>query len=426
MAHEGGVVRPTSNMTSIVAGEQSGQKSAELVHVFLMCHRLAGPATAAEILGNSADRGSLDPARDEFLPESLSEALEKAGYRVSWSRNPLDSKRLLEKVRPAIVILDPLVCSADGVEFELAARLQLPEDPVPLLVFVGDLAELAEIRKVPALFKDFLVKPVSPEELVHRIELLLQAKERHLSLKRHARTLEGQVIRDFKTGLYTERHFRHLLRQEFQRSERHHIPLSFLLIDIDDFKSINDDYEYSFGDFVLAQFAEVLRRSIRDIDHPARFGGDEFMVLLPNTTQAEAVQVAARIRRQVARQSYDNGSYHTNLSCSIGIDTYDGRGLSSPEDLRRRANMALKEAKKRGKNRIWLYSGPAAVPGTAAQGPAEEGRGGHAGHETESEHDARDPGAGSGDASGSMHDPGPRDSGETRFGGVESSSDESA
>ena len=147
------------------------------------------------------------------------------------------------------------------------------------------------------------------------------------------------------------------MRQEFQRAERHRTALSFLLLDVDDFKSVNDGCEYSFGDYVLSEFAQILRRNVRDIDHSARFGGDEFMLLLPNTTTAEAVQVAARIRNQVARKIFDNGSYQQRVTVSIGIDTFDGRGLSSPDDLRRRANLALKEAKKRGKNRIWLYSG---------------------------------------------------------------------
>ena len=189
--------------------------------------------------------------------------------------------------------------------------------------------------------------------------MLLASKERYLSLQLHALDLEGQIIRDFKTGLYTERHFRHLLRQEFQRAERHRTPLSFLLIDVDNFKQINDQFDYSFGDFVLLRFAEILQRNVRDIDHLARFGGDEFMLLLPNTRQAEAVQVGARIRRQMAATEFDNGRHHTLSTVSIGIATYDGRGQSSADELRRQANLALKECKKRGKNRLWLHSDPA-------------------------------------------------------------------
>ncbi|GEM_PF-685820 len=338
-------------------------------HILLMGHGTALRSKVRGATGAHSPRTSTTEIPQEIIPQEippeppmtrvadLARMLRDSGYQVTTSTSPLDSQRLLEKIRPSAIVLDPLIPTAEGVEFEMIAELQKQGDPVPLLLLVGNLRELQEIRRIPILFKDFLVHPFRAAELLQRIELLLVSKERYLELQTRTRTLEGQVIRDFKTGLYTERHFRHLLRQEFQRAERHHLPLSFLLMDVDNFKQINDHYEYSFGDFVLKQFAHILQNSIRDIDHAARFGGDEFMALLPNTTPAEAVQVAARIRQQLHKREFDNGTYQTRLTISIGADTYDGRGLSSPEDLRRRANLALKEAKARGKNRIWLYSG---------------------------------------------------------------------
>ncbi len=318
------------------------------------------------------DRGS-EPGRGEEADALVSD-LRRAGYQVTRSGNVLDSQRLLRKIRPSIILCQPLVSSAEGVEIEMLASVQNREDPIPVLLLLEKLEKLRELRLLPLLFKDFLIAPFHREECLHRIELLLQAKKRYLSLQSHARKLEGQVIQDFKTGLYTDRHFRHLLRQEFHRAERHRQPLSFLLIDIDDFKAINDRFEYSFGDFVLGQFAKILRGSIRDIDHAARFGGDEFMVLLPNTTPAEAVQVAARIRNQTARREFDNGSFRHRLTLSIGIDTYDGRGGAAPDELVSRGNQALKEAKARGKNRIWLWSGESAFAKSSDLKEAGEAR----------------------------------------------------
>jgi diguanylate cyclase (GGDEF)-like protein len=323
-------------------------------HILLMGH---GTALRSKVRGSTGIPSPASPEAPRTRVADLACMLRDSGYQVTTSTSPLDSQRLLEKIRPSAIVLDPLIPTAEGIEFEMIADIQKQGDPIPLLLLVGNLRELQEIRRIPILFKDFLVHPFRAAELLQRIELLLVSKERFLELQTRTRTLEGQIIRDFKTGLYTERHFRHLLRQEFQRAERHHLPLSFLLIDVDNFKQINDNYEYSFGDFVLKNFAQILQNSIRDIDHAARFGGDEFMALLPNTTPAEAVQVAARIRQQLSKREFDNGTYQTRLTISIGADTYDGRGLSSPEDLRRRANLALKEAKARGKNRIWLYSG---------------------------------------------------------------------
>ncbi len=341
-------------------------------HILLMGH---GTALRSKVRGTTGIPSAHSSQAPRTRVADLAHMLRDSGYQVTTSTSPLDSQRLLEKIRPSAIVLDPLIPTAEGVEFEMIAEIQKQGDPIPLLLLVGNLRELQEIRRIPILFKDFLVHPFRAAELLQRIELLLVSKERYLELQTRTRTLEGQVIRDFKTGLYTERHFRHLLRQEFQRAERHHLPLSFLLIDVDNFKQINDNCEYSFGDFVLKQFANILQNSIRDIDHAARFGGDEFMALLPNTTPAEAVQVAARIRQQLNKREFDNGTYQARVTISIGADTYDGRGLSSPEDLRRRANLALKEAKTRGKNRIWLYSGvelkrsPAAADGPKTGSP---------------------------------------------------------
>ena len=346
----------------------------QIHHILLMGHGTALRSKVRKSSGLQAAHPSPleNPEGGGTRVADLARMLRDSGYQVTTSTSPLDSQRLLEKIRPSAIVLDPLVPTAEGIEFEMIAEIQKQGDPIPLLLLVGNLRELQEIRRIPILFKDFLVHPFRAAELLQRIELLLVSKERYLELQNRARTLEGQVIRDFKTGLYTERHFRHLLRQEFQRAERHHLPLSFLLIDVDNFKQINDNFEYSFGDFVLKSFAQILQNSIRDIDHAARFGGDEFMALLPNTTPAEAVQVAARIRQQLSKREFDNGTYQTRLTISIGADTYDGRGLSSPEDLRRRANLALKEAKNRGKNRIWLYSGVERKKPDSPSRPAEE------------------------------------------------------
>src|SRR5690606_11712697 len=118
---------------------------------------------------------------------------------------------------------------------------------------------------------DFMNKPPSTEELLHRIELKLVTRDRLLALHRRAQELEGQVLEDFKTGLINDRHFKSILVVEFKRAQRHHTPLSLLLLDVDDFKQVNDSTEYSFGDEVLAHVASCLKKTIRATDFAARF-----------------------------------------------------------------------------------------------------------------------------------------------------------
>ena len=148
-----------------------------------------------------------------------------------------------------------------------------------------------------------------------------------------------------------------IIALEWKRAQRHQNPLSLLLIDVDNFKQVNDTTEYAFGDEVLRRVADALKQNVRETDFAARFGGDEFCVLLPQTSPAEAVQTALRIRQRIAGMTVQNANFDRQVTVSIGVDSYDGRKASSVDQLRRHANRALHEAKRRGKNQVWLYSG---------------------------------------------------------------------
>ena len=148
-----------------------------------------------------------------------------------------------------------------------------------------------------------------------------------------------------------------VVQLEWKRAQRHQNPLSVLLLDVDDFKRVNDSTEYAFGDEVLRKVGEMLKQVVRETDFAARLGGDEFSVLLPQTTPAEAVQTALRIRQRIAGMVVQSGSYQRQVTVSVGVDSFDGRSASSIDHLRRNANRALQEAKRRGKNQVWLYSG---------------------------------------------------------------------
>lgn len=120
---------------------------------------------------------------------------------------------------------------------------------------------------------------------------------------------------------------------------------------------------------MLRKVGETLRNTVRETDFAARIGGDEFCVLLPQTTPREAVQTAMRIRQRIAETVIHRGPYSRQVTVSIGIDAHDARSSGSPEMLRSRANHALKEAKRRGKNQVWLYAGHGS--GTEAAAPSE-------------------------------------------------------
>jgi diguanylate cyclase (GGDEF)-like protein len=294
-------------------------------------------------------------ARDAL--DEVARALARANLEVRVSGSLAETHQVLESMRPDAVVLNPLALVSSGVELEMLQALQRDDDPVPVLLLVDDLGVLDEARQWKLPIRDFLRKPAAPAEALHRVEVLLLHRRRYRTLLQQKRHLEGQISIDFKTGLLSELYFGRILALEWKRARRHQNPLSLMLVDVDDFKSVNDTTEYSFGDEVLRKVGETLRDTVRETDFAARCGGDEFCLLLPQTTPKEAVLTAMRIRERVAETVVHKGSYTRHVTVSIGIDAHDGRTPGSPEILRSRANLALKEAKKRGKNQVWLYSG---------------------------------------------------------------------
>ncbi len=302
--------------------------------------------------------------RDEL--GELTAALARSGYEVHVGESLAQSHRMVGQTRPDLVVLNPLVLCQDGVELELLEGLQREDDPVPVILLVDDLQALADARQMRIPFRDFVLKPCSPAECVHRVEMALATRTRIRGLHVRARQLESQVSIDFKTGLTSEFHMKRILGLEWKRAQRHQNPLSLMLVDVDNFKGVNDSTEYAFGDEVLRRVADALKGNVRETDFAARFGGDEFCVLLPQTSPAEAVQTALRIRQRIAGMVVQSGSYQRQVTVSIGVDSYDGRAASSVDHLRRNANRALQEAKRRGKNQVWLYSGAEADSSPAA------------------------------------------------------------
>lgn len=151
---------------------------------------------------------------------------------------------------------------------------------------------------------------------------------------------------DSLTKLYNRRHVEHILEKEIERAKRYNSKLSILVIDLDNFKMINDTYGHYIGDEVLLETARILRETTRKCDYIGRLGGEEFLVILPSTSLENAIVVAERIRMRISETSIEN---QIKFTCSIGIAEYQGESL---HDLIIKADKLLYTAKKQGKNRV--------------------------------------------------------------------------
>ena len=195
----------------------------------------------------------------------------------------------------------------------------------------------------------------SGDDLASRIEVMALRTKRMRNISARLKRLEEESITDFKTELFNDRYILKRLQEEFDRANRHRLVLSVIMLDFDGFKEINDTLGHPFGDFVLLSFARKLKSLIRKIDIPGRLGGDEFLIILPNTDIDEAVRIADRIRSIVNAYDFEKDGRTAQLTISLGINAYGGDGSIECEEFLKGADLGLLAAKSRGKNRIFLF-----------------------------------------------------------------------
>lgn len=223
--------------------------------------------------------------------------------------------------------------------------------PIILMVDPGDDGRV--IRGLELGINDYLTRPVDKHELIARLMTQVRRKRYNDHLRASvAQTIE-MAVTDGLTGLHNRRYLDSHLQTLFERAVARRRPLSIVMTDLDRFKSINDTYGHDCGDQVLREFARRLRKNVRGIDLACRYGGEEFIVVMPDTEPHIAEMVAERIRAGVEQVPFDvdEGRAALNVTVSVGVSSLR-RGLDTPADLMKRADVALYEAKSGGRNRV--------------------------------------------------------------------------
>lgn len=250
---------------------------------------------------------------------------------------------------PDVVLLDVEMPNLNGMEVlgRLKADPALRDIPVVFLTSRTSTEDIVAALRGGA--HDYLKKPFETAELLARVSSASHVKRLQDDLRDRSMALEEMARTDVLTGLFNRRHLDDELRRRHSDARRHHEPLCVLLLDIDHFKHVNDTYGHPVGDLVLCEFARILRSGTRDEDVSGRWGGEEFLVILPRTDLVHAIEVSERIRLEVANTIVIAGDQAVAVTVSGGCVV----GVSdSVEGLLHQVDVRLYRAKGSGRNRI--------------------------------------------------------------------------
>lgn len=278
-------------------------------------------------------------------------------YQITIVRTGEEALAYCMKEKIDLLILDVLLPGING--FDVCRHLKNNEETRKIqILMVTSLNDLkSRIKGIEFGADDFLIKPVHKDEFIVRIRALLRKKSYLDMLSKKYESALYAAISDQLTGLYNRDYLNHFMDFEIKRCNRQNQTLGLLMLDIDDFKNVNDTYGHLTGDQVLKEFGTLIKNQIREIDLAFRYGGEEFAVVLPYVNQAQAQSIAERIRKAVAEFDFTHkqGEPGLKITISMGIALYPYNAKTFP-DLVESADRALYYAKEDGKNRVQKIS----------------------------------------------------------------------
>jgi two-component system cell cycle response regulator len=296
---------------------------------------------------------------DDYGPsQRVAETLTGVGYSVVHATSTDDANVKAMDGDFHLILVDDRVDGDDVLRFCSQVRSNEATRHAPILIMLddGDTERLAKALDLGV--NDYLVRPVNKDELTARARTQIRRKQFEDNLRRQYEKSLTAAVTDSLTGLYNRRyletHFEELTR-DLHGSDR---PISVLIMDVDHFKKVNDDFGHAAGDMVLKHLAERVMGGIRGFDTPIRLGGEEFVVLMPNVDAHAALGAANRLRAMIEANPFAISEAGDTLPVTISIGVATGRvGAISLDNLLEKADQGLYMAKNGGRNRVECADG---------------------------------------------------------------------
>jgi two-component system, cell cycle response regulator len=287
--------------------------------------------------------------------ELLRARLESWGYRTESVMDGRSAIAAIERNPPDLVLLDVMMPDLDGKEVARRVKGNPALPFVPIIMQTALDATESKVEGLEAGADDYITKPIDFAELKARLRSMLRIKRLQEALEHANLELRRVSQTDGLTGLHNRRHIEERLEELFEHAKRLKEPFACVLCDIDKFKSVNDEHGHQAGDAVLRQFAQILRDEARVIDQVGRYGGEEFMLLLPGASSEDALDFSERVRKAVEAHTFTFDGVSLHRTASFGVAGWPHPRIADCDCLVRAADDALYAAKETGRNRVVRY-----------------------------------------------------------------------
>jgi diguanylate cyclase (GGDEF)-like protein len=320
-------------------------------------------AMAADVTARTSQTALDDsePARvlvaddDAATRDLIASTLRASGYEVETAADGQEAIARFARGGLDVVLLDAVMPRVSGVDACRTIKGLRGDDFVPVaLVFAKtDPKSRVEALKIGA--DAYVCKPFEQTELLLCVSSALRVKRAHDRMRAAKLKLERLRTFDELTGAHSFLYLHERLTTEFTRAEKHAEPLACCVLDVDRLKVHNERGGRTLGNKVLRDVADVIKKSVRDTDVVARYGGDEFFVMLPATHFAGSLVVASRIWRDIAQKAFGTAEGEVNVTASLGVALFPSRDVRTKDALLSALEAALLEAKRRGGNRLCVF-----------------------------------------------------------------------
>lgn len=280
----------------------------------------------------------------------LSEVLQEEGFEVFGAADGVEGIELFRDIKPDLVITDVKMPRKDGLA--VLKGVKDAKSDIDVIILTGHSDETTAIECLQLGAYDYLLKPVEDIEVfLTAVNRAIHKRNLELKNKDLLRQLEEMAIKDPLTGLYNFRQLHASLDEEMTRSQRYGHAFCVFIVDVDHFKTVNDNYGHLFGDHVLKKLGEIMQRTLRNTDRLFRYGGEEFFILMPETSREEASTAADRIMDAIRTHTFISDKKSAKITVSIGGAGFPFQSIDKLK-LIELADQALYRAKESGRDRF--------------------------------------------------------------------------